>query len=973
MEKGRYFKKVYFDRQILLIAAVVSLMVLYYINPLENTVLETWDRTFCDAMVGGGVSIAKRIRNFYICYVFLPPLFMAFFSVLAGGILQGRAEYKKAFVMMDTVLVPALAAAYVSRHSLGSQAVADNPVLITAMIYQMLMLCAGLFDREGILTAGRLVFLYISYMVSAVAAVLLVPGMGINKSAIIAGSLFLVLLIFLVNRSGIGSRVYGTVENVLSLWMWLPAVACIVLECLYILNERGAEPVRYNTVIRGFCMAYAAVSLAVILLLHRVKMSLCPAGYMGALAGLGCIVYIPYSYYQSALVFLDNDHIYELGNLAFASDTLRSGKLPIIDYFSAHALSDTLPSILYGFLNADPDGGLAVPYSGLWDFLGLVVVYLILKKLFRKEYAILFVCIFPLSLGLTKTTSACMMVVLAMICVLEQKGKKAHVIFWLAALAGVLIRYDEGVNLGVGCIAAIICILVLRKDKKCVKQFLLLGVFIAAGALLAYFGYCKITGIHAMRRILEWLSLTADSDSTWALNTLGDTGSPAFFVSYMAVPVCTVSALAAVVAGFVTDRRKPVAAAMAAAFCISGILFIPRTIVLHNLAVGSGRSGVLFNFVHWMAASFAFYVFAVKEKKEGVCFAAWVAAFCMALTAEGVLVTGYVPERNATLYNLSADYAWERKRAVSDDMSNLWGGERILWPDTTSDFCGRFEKVFDLLLDEDETFLDFANVTALYAFVGKERPFYVTQSPSLLTDLRSQQYYLEELGGHKVPLAVIGETAGNSTSMAGTCHNVRYYTIAEYIYRNYRPLLHTGEFAIWCEMDRYGEFSRMIMDSGLLGDGYEMAGYMDNPLPVSPDGRKLYEYHSPELGMTAYIWANYDQYNAARNTVLEEAVETGDNTFSFRGSQFLDNSKGNYIIFECGYTGEDQGRLTVICEDSSDSAIRYESNFWALPGSNSYIIRVSQDYLWFAYNIDTIRFSGDGAYSIQHVRILEGD
>lgn len=635
MEKGRYFKKVYFDRQILLIAAVVSLMVLYYINPLENTVLETWDRTFCDAMVGGGVSIAKRIRNFYICYVFLPPLFMAFFSVLAGGILQGRAEYKKAFVMMDTVLVPALAAAYVSRHSLGSQAVADNPVLITAMIYQMLMLCAGLFDREGILTAGRLVFLYISYMVSAVAAVLLVPGMGINKSAIIAGSLFLVLLIFLVNRSGIGSRVYGTVENVLSLWMWLPAVACIVLEGLYILNERGAEPVRYNTVIHGFCMAYASVSLAVILLLRRVKMSLCPAGYMGALAGLGCIVYIPYSYYQSALVFLDNDHIYELGNLAFASDTLRSGKLPIIDYFSAHALSDTLPSILYGFLNADPDGGLAVPYSGLWDFLGLVVVYLILKKLFRKEYAILFVCIFPLSLGLTKTTSACMMVVLAMICVLEQKGKKAHVIFWLAAMAGVLIRYDEGVNLGVGCIAAIICILVLRKDKKCVKQFLLLGVFIAAGALLAYFGYCKITGIHAMRRILEWMSLTADSDSTWALNTLGDTGSPAFFVSYMAVPVCTVSALAAVVAGFVTDRRKPVAAAMAAAFCISGILFIPRTIVFHNLAVGSGRSGVLFNFVHWMAASFAFYVFAVKEKKEGVCFAAWVAAFC-------IFVAGYL-------------------------------------------------------------------------------------------------------------------------------------------------------------------------------------------------------------------------------------------------------------------------------------------------------------------------------------------
>jgi len=190
MEKGRYIKKEYFDRQIMLIAAVISLMVLYYINPLENTVLETWDRTFCDAMIEG-ISIAKRVRNFYVCLVVLPPFFMVLFSyITGGGILHNRPAYKKAFVMMDIVLIPALAAAYVSRYSLGSQVVAANPVIITAIIYQMSMLCTGLFDKEEIFTAERLVFLYLSYMVSAIVVVLLVPGIGINKSAIAVGVFF---------------------------------------------------------------------------------------------------------------------------------------------------------------------------------------------------------------------------------------------------------------------------------------------------------------------------------------------------------------------------------------------------------------------------------------------------------------------------------------------------------------------------------------------------------------------------------------------------------------------------------------------------------------------------------------------------------------------------------------------------------------------------------------------------------------
>lgn len=980
MEKGRCLKREYFDRQVIFIAAVASLMVLYYANPWDNTLLDTWDRMFCSA-VGGGVSIAKRIRNFYVCYVFLPPFFMAFFSCLAGKLLHGKQEYKRAFVMIDTVLVLAVTAAYISRYRSGSAVTAANPILITALAYQLLMVFACVFDKKGILTAERIIFLYISYLTAVVTMVLLIPNIGINKSIIAAGAFFLVFLTILFGISGTDRDVYGFVENVFSCLMWLPFAACIILETLFILNEKGVALNRYDRIIRCGCVVYALCSFGIVFLLRRIKTALgsfSSFGYMGALFGLGSIVYIPYSYYQYAHTFENYDHIYEIGNLVFAADTVRSGKLPILDYFSAHALSDTLPSILYALIHGDADGALSNPYGRLPEFFGLLIVFLILKKLFHKEYAVLTACLFPFSLGLIKTTSVCMAVVLAMLCALERKNSKAFVCFWITALAGVLFRYDDGINLGLGCIAALLFILIFQKDKVNIRRFILSGCFVAASALALYFLYCKISGIHAVSRMLEWISLTADSNSTWAMYDFGDAGSFAFFIAYTVVPLCVIVVLAIVVINFVGNRKCPTAAAVVIAFSICGLLFIPRTIVFHNLAIGGGKTGVLLNFIHWTVSAFALYLCTVKEKPEGLRFAAWIAAFGITLTAEGALVTEYIPDRDASLYNMSADYAWERKAAVSDDMSSIWGKERIIYTDEMSSLCKQFGAVFNTLLEDDETFLDFANITALYAFLGRERPFYVTQSPSLLTDLKSQQYYLEEAASHKVPLAVIGETTGNVVTMAGIYHNVRYYTIAEYIYRNYRPLVHAGDFTIWCELDRYEEFSQRLNVSGLLDNGYEMAGYKDNPPLVSVDeaGKVQYEcqlYHCPNLGMIAYVWANYDKYNAVGNTVLEEAQENGNNTFAFSGSQFLDSSKGKYVAFECDSAEAEICPLTVTFGDSSDADIRYQCSFSVLPESNTYLIRASQDYLWFAYNIDMLQFSDDGAFSIHNVRILEGD
>ncbi len=980
MKKGVGLRREYFDKGIFLTAVVISMMLLYYVNPFENTGIDTWDRTFCSAM-GAGVSITKRIRNFYACYVLVPPLLVAFFSCLLAMLLRGRREYRKGLVMIDTVLLCAVTAAYISRYRSGGMIPEENPVVITALVYQLLLLFMSVFDRREILSMERIVFLYVFYLTGVVTMVLLVPGMGIRKSALALGTVFAILLAVLMGISRSAGCACAMAWKIISCWMWLPFVACILLEGLFWLNEKGAQVSRFQTAIRCVCLAYAVISACAACLLRRGKGTLDTFGYIGALSGFCSTVYLPYTYFQHAHLFVDNDHIYEIGNLAFAADSVRNGKLPVIDYFSAHALSDTLPSIAYALIHGDTNGALSNPYGRLPEFLGLIVVFLIVKKLFQKEYAVLFACLFPLSLGLmgtVKTMGVCMVVVLVMLYALEWKNGRGYLLFWLTALMGAFFRYDDGINLGVGCIAALLYVLAVQRDWGGVRRFACCGGCVGTAALLAYFVYCKISGIHAVSRILEWLSLTLGSNSTWAMYDFGDAGTLAFFVCYIAVPLCTVSVLAIVTIHFAHAKAHSMAAAAAVAFSVCGILYVPRTIVFHNLADGSGATGVLLNIIHWTIASFALYVSAVRNRPERTRFAAWIAAFGITLAAEGALVTGFVPDRDASLYNLSADYAWERKTAVSDDMSSIWGKNRIVCPDVTQAFCTPFETVFDLLLEEEETFLDFANITALYAFVGRERPFYVTQSPSLLTDLRSQQYFLEEVGSHEAPLAVIGNTEGNTVSMMGIYHNVRYYTVAEYIYRNYRPLVHVGAFVVWCELDRYDEFAKKLGESGLLDNGYALAGYMDNPPTVSEDenGEKQYEcqlYHRPDIGLAAYIWANHDRYHAAENAVLETAQEDAGNAFFFSGSQFLDSAKGNYIAFSCESLREDVSAFTVTLGDSSTENVRYQCSFSAMPGEHTYLIRASQDYLWFAYNIDTIQFPDDGEHVVRDVRILQGD
>lgn len=962
------------DAKTVFIAVVTTMIIVYYINPLENVALDQWDRTFSAAMLSG-ISIGKRTQHFFVLFLVVIPVILGCVIGGYGLLLQARENYKDIFFKMCAVLVFPIIAAYISRYSTEVSELNLNKILILTMAsFLAVLVGVSILDKHSLMTNGHSYILSVAYMVAITSSNILLRVQTL-KSICIMAMVFCVYLIVIL-KTGIGRRFFFCVQNFICLLMWVPCLICVVLEGFFFLNEKNITVVRYYTNICKIVFIYMVIAAVVVFLLRDKGKLFCIFGYVGAITSLAALKHFSHVY-QYIWNYMNYSNIYEVGNATVAVDTILNGKLPIIDYFSAHALTDVWQKIVYCFLHSDIKGILVNPYGGVASLLALLILFFILKKLFDSNLAAFFMCIFPFSVSSIKATGLCFIIVIMLISIINVDIPKISnfISFWMVALLVAFMKYDEGWSLGIACIITYIIINFIQKRWDNIKIFLLSGIGVGVMVLTMYFIYCVFNGILPVSRMKEWLSVSLGSNSTWATSTFGDSASLDFLLCYFIAPMCAVGILIITIIQFIRKRKYPVLAGITMVFAIAEILYIPRGITFNNLSVCRGVNGVLFNFIHWTVSVFVLYEFAIREKSEGKRLLAWVFSFGAVILAEGALVTGVLPTSNSTLYASAAVSAETMK--LSNDMSSIRGKERIAYDDATSAFINKFQDVFEVLLEENDTFLDFANVTSLYMLTGRQRPFYVGQSPSLLTDLYSQECFLDEISNYSVPLAILGTTDVQYTQqMVDIPHNIRYYTVAEYIYENYRPLVLLEDFAIWCEKETYDKFSSILKEQGFASKGYSFADYGYDAVACSLQDEKQKDYrlfHQFNLDMLPYIWANNDGNNAINNNKLSEVYSDIPNHYTFKGSQYVDSSDGNYVAFECTNLGKDNCSVGVSFKDSRKKEIFFEYNFTVVPGTNSYIIRVSQDYFWDVFNIDSIEFFDISECVLDNVRILEGD
>jgi len=378
-------------------------------------------------------------------------------------------------------------------------------------------------------------------------------------------------------------------------------------------------------------------------------------------------------------------------------------------------------------------------------------------------------------------------------------------------------------------------------------------------------------------------------------------------------------------------RECNVFAALTVMFAFAELLCIARGIVYHNLMYGNGTTGRLLNFSAFTVSFFVLFLISIKTQKKNVLQYAFVLVLAGCLWGSNLLVTFYLPNTSSALFNKSIAHS----KMLSNIPSEL-PEQRFAYDAESAKLVGNFKKVFDGILENDETFIDFANMTALYELTGRTKPVYVAQSPSLLTNLYSQGQFFKQLERYKVPVAITGYTDVQYTQvMAWVPLNIRYYQIAEHIYANYKPLLKIGDFILWCHVERFEEF--LDRAKKLVGGDIQIAENGYEPHSA---------YHYFNLAMNPYIWANMD--NASTNGKL----------------------KGHYAVVNIKATNKVTAKITLQNKEDSDSGYGYD--FTVLPGINDYKIRVSADYNWFKYDIDSVAVNCDGCV-INKLQIVEGD
>lgn len=795
-------------------------------------------------------------------------------------------------------------------------------------------------------------------------------------------AILLCMYSFIFIKTKFGYKIFESSIKYLCFATWTPTVIFSVLEFFYLLNEKGFYIERYYTNICRALILFYITTLVIVFLLRNKKISFITFGCIGIISSLTITAYLTHGYeltYNYGFAYNSYSPFYEAGNNAVAADTIINAQIPIIDNFSAHALRDVWSRILYSAIHGDLTGILCDPYGGLNTFLSFVLLFYIVKKIFDDESALFMICLFPLNIWRMKILSVCFLPIVLLLNIIKKKNIKNYFLFWIFTLITAFMLYDEGIYIGIGCIVAYIIIEAIHKNWKDILIFIATGAGVGLVAGVFVIGYCIFNEISIITRIREWLALSLDSTTTWATEVFGDQTTLDFLIVYYILPLSAVGILIATIIKYFQTKENSNNAAMVLIFSIAQILYISRTIIFHNLTVALAGTNVVCNFAHWTISSFALYLATIKKENENKKLLIWTSTLAITIFVLSTQIYEYVPVAKETILLERAEKV-SKYTQISNDMTSIFGKKRITYTEETSKFVNQFKNVFDTLLKEDESFLEFSNITAIYMLTNRERPFYVAQSPSLLTNLYSQECYLDEIRNYSLPLAVMGTTTQEYTmQMKEIPHNVRYYTIAEYIYKNYRPLVKIGDFAIWCENDKYDEFKEILKKQEFIKNGYELLDYGYDATEIIKDEngniiQKNYKpYHQYNLKEIPYIWANLDEMNAIQNKVIEHINPETPNVYRFSGSKNINRDNGNYLAFKCNNIDQEEKILTVVFGDRENECAQFEYQFTVLPGENEYLIRTSQDYFWEAFNINNIVFDTISNITVSDVRILEGD
>lgn len=663
------------------------------------------------------------------------------------------------------------------------------------------------------------------------------------------------------------------------------------------------------------------------------------------------------------------------------SDFLNFGKIPIVEHYGGHMLSGVIEGIIYGWINQDYAGAIFNPYLELAIPLLAILFYYLLKSLLGDDYAFWITLFFPFY-NYWYYFGFGIMPCLAFVAYVKKNSYGGAFFLWITCVFGALYRLDIGFAYGIAIILTSSGYLWVTKNQSAVKQLFITFFCVVLATAAIWFILCMAKGINPLERLYEFINLSA-SNINWSRANLGDKHNPAFFWCYLFIPLAVAGCLSHMV--FLRNPVRRMGMEKSIILFMLGISYFvnfQRGLVRHSWAEGITTIAI------WSAYLFlaAFMACYLNRKK----------LFLIVFTGLILVDTLFISD-----YNFSARPFADLAAAKLSSMTDTWlldhpsnpsavtmweelhakreVVKRVEWSDDLKNQILPIQAVLNDLLDEDETYLDFINRTFMYSAINRVNPVYIAQSPGHLSGEYTQERFLDQVGKNfkNIPLAIMPlENTQNSAAfeLDYIANSARYYKVSEFIYQNYRPLCVVGDVALWCQTERYQGFMEILKESMESSPDIKPIGWgYDVPL------------HHYRFSYLPYLWANEDRLDAIGNPVQSIGLSLGGESFYFEPLNQKQKEKGNYLLLDVSFPGNDTKDLAGADDEICTAAIKlgtlddagfsekYQYELTLKEGTHRYLLRISSDYHWYSEHINAIAFSSDGEANQVRMRILEGD
>ena len=569
---------------------------------------------------------------------------------------------------------------------------------------------------------------------------------------------------------------------------------------------------------------------------------------------------------------------------------------------------------------------------------------MILKEFIGREDAFLSILTLPFLMDTSLMSNFIgILALLALLNVIKKKTFASYLLLWISLALICLYRLDIGFASTLSAIVLLGYLWITNRKTYDLKKMMLSLFLVLLPFACFFFGVCFLKNINPLLRIIEFLKISL-SNNNWAYSAFGSPSTYAYYLFYYIMPIAVLLSLFYLLAKKGKNLEKK--DLILVFFALYFIFNFQRGLIRHSL-VEKTMQGALSYFILY----FSLFLSTLKPQAKArpvVAYACILILFSMTLSLDFI-----------NFNSLAIDVQSKELSYTLEDERQNSKVERIVLDKTMKKEYQNLKTVLSILLKENETYLDFTNQTLLYAILGYDNPVYINQSPGLLSGEYTQQLFLEEIKNYQgnVPIALKVRTNSDNQmnnfriTLDEVANEMRYYLVSEYIYQHYAYLGCVDDFEIWIEKGRMEDAKKMLLQN-----------------QISLEQNEENQEEPYRLDYIPYIWGEMEKIQ--EKEIETVSLQTTASSISFKVHPTLPKEKVNYLLFQI----TNQGALSkeTISLQSLNKTLS-QIDFYVLPGTHTYKIRISSIKSWYEDDLDTITFTKKEDYEMTKLVIAEGD